>query len=774
MFRRPCRSMSITIWLTFIAAPNLIASETATLGLQAEQCQNIGVSHPILVKQQTLVTAKSAEVIPGKTLSLAGDVRITRGETEITAEQAELDLVDNAIDLNDQVTILDNSLCMQGASASGDFFEGLGSVQSARFRLNASGLRGEAKEINLTSGRRLHLSEGLVTRCPEGSNTWQISSDSLTADPDQSRITAKNMALRLRQFPVLYLPYFKLATDSERQSGLLPMGLSQNSRNGVESSLDYYLNIQPNFDVTMTARHLTRRGTIMGGEIRGLGAFYEGQINGEYLPQDDFDIWNERSDAPGQDRENRHILSAFHAYNRGIFSSKIKFIQASDTHFLRDFDSNVAPYAASLGSIEATNPQYEKILSALNQSVEIQLKGKHLGAQLYYQGFQSLTPLFNDQAEKRPSLLMNYHRRWGSIRVSALAEATEFRESRLADNPFKVLRRTYHTTLSWPRRLAWGDIESTIGFQHKHYASTFGDFDVGSENYPYLQLLGTSSLFKRSEGAKTTKTLEPRISLVLGKNEEWRNQPLLDSAPLAINYEAIFDPTGASGNDLAPVNTTLSAGLAHRWIDSSTGREIFNARFGIRHQSKDQNDARTRGESRSQLLIDLTMKPSRLFSSQLQLTFDRDRQKIGSGFLNLAYQPRPGFFASVQHRYQTFTAQSQIKTQTEALSVSQVAFSAPLGTRWRIMGLWGKNNTSGKNIESVAGLSYNACCWSIEAAYRRYLDPQLVWNKQRYQIERESRSGLFLTLELKGLMRIGSDVSRVFQRSVPIFQPLQP
>ena len=103
--------MSITIWLTFIAAPNLIASETATLGLQADQCQNIGVSHPILVKQQTLVTAKSAEVIPGKTLSLAGDVRITRGETEITANQAELDLVDNAIDLNDQVTILDNSLC---------------------------------------------------------------------------------------------------------------------------------------------------------------------------------------------------------------------------------------------------------------------------------------------------------------------------------------------------------------------------------------------------------------------------------------------------------------------------------------------------------------------------------------------------------------------------------------------------------------------------------------------------------------------------------------
>ena len=764
--------MSITIWLTFIAVPNPVIGKTAALGLQAEQCQSIGTSLPSLVEQRTFVTAKNAEVTPGETLSLTGDVRITRGETEITADQAELNVVDNTVDLIDRVHILNNGLCVQGASASGDFFEGLGSVQSARFRLSDAGLRGQAEEIKLAPSRRLDLSEGLVTRCPEGSNTWQISSASLTADPDQGRITAKNMALRLGKLPILYLPYIKLSTDSERQSGFLPIGLSQNSRNGVESSLDYYLNIQPNFDATMTARHLTQRGTILGGEIRGLGPFYAGQINTEYLPGDDFDIWNERSDAPEQDRKDRHIISVFHAYTRGLSSSKIKFIEASDVHFLRDFDSDVAPYAASLGSIEAANPQYEKILSALNQSVEVKLKGRHLGAQLYYQGFQSLTPLFNDQAEKRPSLLIDYHRRWGSLQVSALARATEFRESRLADDPFKVQRQTYQTTVSWQKRGVWGKIESIIGFQRKHYASGFARFDAGSENYPYLQLLGTSTLFKRSKGAQTTKTLEPRISLVLGKNEEWRNQPLLDSAPLSINYEAIFDPTGASGNDLAPVNRNLSAGLAHRWIDSSSGRETLSARFGIRHQSNDQNGLIARGNSRSQLLIDLSIKPSHLFSSQLQLAFDRDRQKIRSGFLNLKYQPSPGIFASVQHRYQTFTAQSQIAIQMEELSVSQVAFSAPLGARWRVMGLWGKNNTSGKNIESVAGLSYNACCWSIEAAYRRYFDPQLVWNEQRYQIERESRSGLFLTLELKGLMRIGSDISRVFQRSVPIFQPI--
>lgn len=174
-----------------LAVSNPSFSETAKQDLSAEQCEKPVAILPGLVRQQTLVRAKNAEVIPGKTLSLFGDVRIRRAETEITADQAELNVVDNTLDLNDQVSIIDNGLCIHGVSASGNFFEGLGSVQSARFRLSDSGLRGQAEEIKLAPGRRLDLSKGLVTRCPQGSNTWQISSATLTADPDQGRVTAK-------------------------------------------------------------------------------------------------------------------------------------------------------------------------------------------------------------------------------------------------------------------------------------------------------------------------------------------------------------------------------------------------------------------------------------------------------------------------------------------------------------------------------------------------------------------------------------------------------
>ena len=43
---------------------------------------------------------------------------------------------------------------------------------------------------------------------------------------------------------------------TERQSGFLPVGLSQNSRNGVETHLKYYFNFRSDLDATLGVRHL--------------------------------------------------------------------------------------------------------------------------------------------------------------------------------------------------------------------------------------------------------------------------------------------------------------------------------------------------------------------------------------------------------------------------------------------------------------------------------------------------------------------------------------
>jgi LPS-assembly protein len=59
-------------------------------------------------------------------------------------------------------------------------------------------------------------------------------------------------------------------------------------------------------------------------------------------------------------------------------------------------------------------------------------------------------------------------------------------------------------------------------------------------------------------------------------------------------------------------------------------------------------------------------------------------------------------------------------------------------------------------LEGLAGLEYNACCWSL-----RFVLQHLVTATSK------STTAAFLQLELNGLMQIGSNPLTVLQRSIP-------
>ena len=59
-------------------------------------------------------------------------------------------------------------------------------------------------------------------------------------------------------------------------------------------------------------------------------------------------------------------------------------------------------------------------------------------------------------------------------------------------------------------------------------------------------------------------------------------------------------------------------------------------------------------------------------------------------------------------------------------------------------------------LEGLAGLEYNACCWSL-----RFVLQHLTTATQK------TTTAAFLQLELNGLMQIGSNPLHVLQRSIP-------
>ena len=298
----------LTLIVLCAGAPLLAAG---SIGLTTAQCRNPDFAGVSGIDGSTHISALRANVRPDAFAEIFGDVLIYNKDVRLQADNAQLSFNDNRITLNNNVSIVDANLCITGTRASGNFLIGAGSVEQAQFLQPQSNLRGSATEIKLSGRQRFELSEGVVTRCPGGTDFWQISSGSLVADQVQSALTVKDMVLRIKQVPVLYLPYLKIPVTTERQSGFLPIGLSQNSRNGVETDLKYYFNFRSDLDATLGLRHMSQRGQLFEAEVRGLGANQQGQFNGAFLPEDRVNDLRSLAPSQNQDASNRNIDESF-------------------------------------------------------------------------------------------------------------------------------------------------------------------------------------------------------------------------------------------------------------------------------------------------------------------------------------------------------------------------------------------------------------------------------------------------------------------------------
>ena len=756
----------LIVLLVLCTEPRLLAA--APLGLDLDRCRNPELAGLVIDGSSTQISALRANVRPNAFAEIFGDVLVYNKDITLRADTARLNFEDNVLTLNHDVAIIDGSLCIIGAQASGNFLNGQGSVNEAQFLQRQSALRGSASQIILDGRQRFELSEGVVTRCPGESDFWQISSRSLVADQAQSTLTVKDMVLRVKQVPILYLPYLKIPVTTQRQSGFLPIGLSQNSRNGVETDLKYYFNIRPNLDATVGLRHLSRRGPLIQTEVRSLGASHRGQLNFELLPEDRIDRLSATASRPNQDRFDRNIMSLFYDFQFAGLTTNINFSKASDLNFLRDFGSELAPYSGHLGGLRPTNPQYERILPALNQRISFGLEKAHLKADLSYQGFQMLVPQLDQQVEKRPELNIQYDRSWGTVRTKTQLLLTESRLKNPTAKTFQGQRQVFSSQLTWPRVGSLGYLESSIGAQHRRYRSRLAPETSTSLSNPFVHFLAGTQFTNRNPARRTDRVLEPKVSVTVGRKDQNAPQLGLDTAWLEPNYQSIFNPSDTAGADGGITGRSVALGIDHRWLRQSNGEQLGLISLGqALHSGKASSLQGRAGNHRSYLRAELSPTPS--MTGQLDLTYNHRQNAIGSGFLSLSYRPRPEVILSLQHRYRAAQQQFGHFTLAAEASVSQIALLAPIGKNFQIRGLLGRNNRSSKEIESLLGVSYNGCCWSLEAAYRKNFDPKLTWVNGQYQVDSKSSTGIFLSFELKGLMRLGSDMTRVFQRTVPGF-----
>ena len=158
-----------------------------------------------------------------------------------------------------------------------------GFFTTPEFHIGENTSRGSATEILFNGRDHYEIKDISYTTCVAGDDDWYLRSADV--DLDRSRLVgiSHDTTVYFMGSPILYSPWLDFPLSSDRKSGFLTPVLGSSSSRGFEMSLPYYLNLEPNYDTTITPRYMTRRGLQMNDQFRYLFPNIAGETDVEVL-----------------------------------------------------------------------------------------------------------------------------------------------------------------------------------------------------------------------------------------------------------------------------------------------------------------------------------------------------------------------------------------------------------------------------------------------------------------------------------------------------------
>src|SRR3569832_684370 len=249
----------------------------------------------------TEITADYGEGIGNRLYTVRGDVFMRRGDQELEADQAVYD---------DETGLVD--------AAGGVHFRQGGFV---------------------IDGETAHFNRATYTTCDPDKVDWQLRARHVTLDQSKAVGVARDVTVRFKGVPLLYLPYINFPLNDERKTGVLPPTIGYSNQTGLDLAVPFYWNIAPDRDATISPRFMESRGLLTRGEFLYLNPSNSGRIEAEYLPNDALF----GSDRGALSAQHRHALTP-------RWQADGTFNYVSDTRYLGELGGNLA--TASITHLE--------------------------------------------------------------------------------------------------------------------------------------------------------------------------------------------------------------------------------------------------------------------------------------------------------------------------------------------------------------------------------------------------------------------------------------
>ena len=655
----------------------------------------------------TEISADFTETSTDGSTVLDGSIIIERHLIRVTADHANYSKTDNEIKFSGNVYIDTESMSLNadGGTISVDNTgagkKTHGQFNNITFFIPDSNMNGKAETIH--SGQqpdntnRSTLINASITSCNLLDPDWLISAAEIELDHDDEYGSADDVVIRFKSVPFMYVPYMEFPTSDRRRSGLLFPTFGASSSRGLELGVPWYWNIAPNQDAVLTPVYMDKRGLELGADYRYLTRSTTGELNGSYLHEDDI-TQTERY----QYRYQQHSRIT----SRLFFDADIQDI--SDADYFNDFSNN-------LGTTSQTHLDR-------NATLNYDLSNWHLKAMIQdIKTIDENSPLDTRPYERLPQLTFAGDQEIaGSPLLFTLdSEYVDFTHE--DDTKTTGTRITVRPGLRLPLSGSAWFIDPAVKFSHTQY-------DVGPQsgtpqtlenrNLP-IASIDAGLFFERPLSHGYQQTLEPRLYYLNVPFEEQSNIPLFDTSLPTFSVAQLFRDNRFIGGDRIGDANQLTYALTSRILNPGTGNEILHASIGQIVYFEDREVSLNGGvetDKQSDIFVEFDSSWGN-WQASIDLQWDPSRNILAQDNYFLHYKSDARHLFNIGYR-------KRLVNNSDAIDFEQTDTSFVYAFNQNYSGIarWNYSLKDNKGIDTILGVAYNSCCWSIQVLAQRRLN----------------------------------------------------
>ncbi len=676
----------------------------------------------------TEVKGNQSRSTDGETYVLEGDASIRQLDQLIRADRFTYAQSTTAWTAEGNLRYQDRDMLMSARDGHGTTAPAAGTLNGVRYQLLSSRGNGRAEVVVMQDAEHAQLTGTTFSTCPLDTPGWEFVARDMQLDQANGVGTARDVTFRVGDVPVFWLPYATFPLDDRRKSGFLFPELGYNDERGFDFTIPYYLNLAPNYDLTLSPRLMTQRGLMLGGEFRYLVDRSRGNIELSWLPDD---------------RETGDRRSLFHWDNRSTFNAtwgaEVNINRASDDRYFEDFGRSLNIAATSL----------------LPSSAYLIGRGTWWNAGIGGDEYQITDPTLPGVAEpyrRLPRVTFNAeHTLAGGLDGGVRSEFVAFTK----DDALDGQRIDLYPYLAWPIEGAAYFVRPEIGYRHTSYRLDRDENDSPQRGVP-IASLDAGLRFERSlslGGSGYTQTLEPRLYYLRVPYRDQDDLPLFDTQETPFSFGQLFRSNRFIGADRQMDANNLTLALTSRLIDDASGIERVSASFGqIRYfdEQRVQLPGRPATDySGSTYVGELDLRISDRWRATLgnQWNPNSDRTDLSS----IGVQNRFGRDGVVNFSY---------RFRRDFLEQVDGSVLVPLGAAWRLVARWNYSLRDDATLEAFAGFEHDSCCVAWRILGRRYV----------HNIEGEATNALYFEVEFKGVGSIGQKTGDFLRRAILGYQ----